>query len=438
MKDLPRRDERRRVVWTLAAIAVIAFALRAAALGGQPLLPDDLDVAETARNFVERGSPQPTMWNHPRLRDLLVHASVDLLGSLGWGIRAWSLLLGALAAPAVAWLVWSACASLPAAGIAGLLVATDPLHVDFSRQGINDVYLSLFPVVATVALLRYAERRRPAWLALAGALLGLGLASKWSAAFPVAVGVAFALGPVLAAERGRRERGAELALAFAALVALPLAVYVLTFWPYFGGGHDLAELARLHAAMALETTTHAGYVGTKQAGFPGEIVAAWRWFAQPIWYVDYLPAMPGRADVPPGGLFVSGVANPLAWLPTLPAAAWAAWRWLRARDRGAGLLVASFLATWLPFALARRPIWTNSAIAVLPFSAALVGWAAARLAARASLPVRAWGVATAVLAALLWAPAAGISTAPTDAVLRALVSREALDPASHHGDAPRP
>jgi hypothetical protein len=230
--------------------------------------------------------------------------------------------------------------------------------------------------------------------------------------------------------RSTRERAAEVALFAACLVALPLALYVLTFWPWLGRGHDLAELVRLHAAMAHETATHTGYAGTKLPGFPGEVVGAWRWFVQPIWYVDYMPAGHG-VELPEGGFFLSGVANPLAWLATLPCAAWAALRWLRARDGAAGLLLLLFLAAYVPFVVVPRPIWTNSALAVIPFAAALVGWGAARLHERRRTLVRIWAGAALVLAALLLPAAAGVSTAATDAAVSVLVSPAALDPESH-------
>mgnify|MGYP006267915519 FL=1 len=130
-------------------------------------------------------------------------------------------------------------------------------------------------------------------------------------------------------------------------------------------------------------------------------------------------------------MFVSGVSNPLAWLATLPAAGWAAWRWRRAGDGAAGWLLLLFLAAYLPFVLVPRPIWPNSSLAVLPFAMALVGWGAARVRERAPLAVGLWAGAAVALAALLWLPAAGVSTRPTDAVLRALVAPQALDPAFH-------
>jgi len=78
-----------------------------------------------------------------------------------------------------------------------------------------------------------------------------------------------------------------------------------------------------------------------------------------------------------------------------------------------------------------RPIWTNSALAVVPFALGLVGWALHRLHQRFPLPVRLWAGAALLLAALLWPPAMGLTLQPSDAVLRALVSADALDPATH-------
>jgi dolichyl-phosphate-mannose-protein mannosyltransferase len=419
----------RRATWVLAGLTLLAFGLRLAGLDGQPPTPDDAAVGRTAMNFVERGWPEPTMWNHPRLRDLLTHASLGLLGHGALGLKAWSVLLGTLSVPATAALVLTLTGSLPAAGIAGLLLAVDPLHVDFSRQAINDVHLAFFPVAAVLALLAFRATRRPAWIAAAGLLLGLGVAEKWSAAFPVAAAAAAVLAGALSLDRSWRERTATLALFAGCLVALPLAVYLATFLPWFGRGHDLAEWIRFQKAMATETATHVGYVGTKLPGYPGEVVQAWRWFVQPVWYSDHIPPMPGR-DLPAGGLFIVGVPCPLAWLATLPAAAWAAWRWLRSRDEGAGWLLLLLAAAYLPFVLVPRPIWTNSALSVAPFAMAIVGWAAARLLERWRAPVLAWLAASVVLSAVLWAPAVGRSTAAGDAAVRALVSPAALDPAN--------
>lgn len=414
---------RRTAAW-LAAVTAVALVLRIALVGSQPLTDDDRSVGLTAWNFSTQGWPHPTMWNHPRLRDLMVAASTEALGPGPWGLRAWSILLGTLAVPALGLLVLSLGGGAVAAVVASAVVALDPLHVDFSRQAINDVHLSFFPIVAIAALRRWWDSRAPWLLALAGVLLGLGLATKWGAAFPVAAAALAWIVPPVFREKDRAIRAADGVLAVAALALVPLALYVATYWPWFGRGHGLAELAELHRLMALETATHAGYAGTKYPGFLGEVAQAWRWFLQPIWYVDRLapPAAGGAYR------YVVGVANPLAWMAVWPAFGWAGWRALRHRERFPAALILLFVAAYLPFLVVPRPIFTNSAVAVLPFAAALLGFAAERLWTLRRVIGLAWLGGVAVLALALWCPAVGIESPATDRLVRALVAPEAFLP----------
>jgi 4-amino-4-deoxy-L-arabinose transferase-like glycosyltransferase len=409
----------RRLAAAIVALTLLSVALRVLHLGAQPVVPDDLSVAATAQAFVDAGWPGPTMWNHPRLRDVLVAASLDAFGEGPWGIKAWSVLLGSLCAPAAALMALLLTGSGAVAAILGLLVATDPLHVDFSRQGINDVYLAFFPVAAIAAAWRYRASHRTGWLALAGALFGLGLASKWSVAAPLVVTLAVLVADLRRTAAG--ERRTEGAFTLACLVVLPLAVYLATFLPWFQRGHGLGDWLGFQRAMALETATHAGYEGTKLPGYPGELVGAWKWFLVPAYYAD-------AGMSPSGPLVLVGVANPAVWLLVWPAFLHVAWLGWRRRAGGALLLVALFVTTYAPLALTPRPIWTNTALAVLPFALALVARSAAELWAARPRLTGAWLAGAVAVAALLWFPAVGIATAPGDALLHALVPDDALVP----------
>jgi len=414
----------------LLAVTALALALRAERLEEQPLIPDDLSVGVTARQFSGDGLPEPTMWNHPRLRDHLVAASLDRFGDdTPWGLKAWSVALGTLSVPALALLVVAVGGGWPAAILAGLLLAVDPLHVDFSRQAINDVYLAFFPVAALAAVWRYRASPRTGWLILAGALFGLGLASKWIAAFPLVAAAFVVARDALRRPGTRAGRAAELAFAAAALAAFPLALYLLTYLPWFGRGYGLGEWLRFHLSMALETATHTGYAGTKRPGYAGELVGAWRWFLQPVYYADMAVHLAGAPQA-----YLVGIGNPVAWLAVLPAAAYAGWRALRRRDRAALTLLALFALVYLPFALARRPIWTNSAVTVVPFAMALVGLALARLA-EAGRRVAAVGytVAAVAAAAVLVPPATGVATSLSAPVISAVVPSIAFQPKHDDG-----
>ncbi len=410
----------RRDVVALAGLVAVAWLVRAAGIATQPLMSDDLSVAATARAFAAQGLPEPTMWNHPRLRDLLVDLSLDAFGDGAWGIKAWSVLLGVLAIPALFMLLRRLAPERPAvAWLGAALLAVEPFQVHFARQGIQDVYLTFFPVAGLAAALWYRASRAAGWLVLSGLLFGLGLASKWSAGFSLAL----ALGLVAfdAWRQGTRpaQRLPPLLFAAAALILLPLTVYLLTFWPWFGRGHSLGEWLDFQRAMAFETATHVGYPGTKLPDFYGEQVGAWRWFLAPTWFVDL--GLPTVGTGTTGMTYLIGVGNPLTWLLVLPSLGYAAWRGWRRRDPAGGLLAALFLVNYLPFLSPSRPIFSNSAVVVIPYGLALVGYAAAAAWPRARALVAAWLGLSALAAAALWFASVGRSTPPTTWLVHLLV-----------------
>jgi dolichyl-phosphate-mannose--protein O-mannosyl transferase len=112
----------------------------------------------------------------------------------------------------------------------------------------NDIYVTTFIVAAWYFIVAAHQPRRAAWLDLliAGALLGLGVASKWAAAY--ALGGVFLLSvgvTVFAYERGRlggggpldllAGRGRNAALLFASFAVIPLVIYLGSYVRWFGG-----------------------------------------------------------------------------------------------------------------------------------------------------------------------------------------------------------
>lgn len=366
----------RRFTLFVWALSLVAFLLRVLWLPSQPPSVDDFSVAITAINYVESGQLGPTMWNHPGLRNLLVYWSMELFGSGVVGVKGWCVLFGTLSVPLLALVARRLTVSSPAALMAALFWAVEPLAVDFSRQGINDIYLAFFPLLAIWCALRYEEGRTPWWLVASGTAFGLGLASKWSVIFPLAV-----TGGLLCLHLFRERSGGSLLVArlfslACSLVVLPLTVYLLTFHPWFGRGYSLSEWPILQKAMYSETKLHTGYHTTIRGDH-----RAWEWFVRPVTYQetffvrtdDQEPTQ--EPSVEENAVILLAVANPLVWLLILPATVWTAWRGSRTRDRMLCYMVALFVITYLPFAVAHRPIWVNTAVAVLPFAFMILGYA---------------------------------------------------------------
>jgi dolichyl-phosphate-mannose-protein mannosyltransferase len=385
----------------LAVLTVAAAILRTASLAGQPPLGDDLSAGASAVNFVERSQIGPTMWQHPRVRDLLVYASLAAAGHSKLGLVLPSLLLGILAIPVVG-LLGRRLAGDRAGLLAAFLLAVDPVHVGFSREGIQEVYTALFGAAGVLATLRHLDTRRATWAIVAGMLFGLGLASKWSVAFPLAISLGWACWSVAReVDVGPALRRARLALLASTLVLLPAATYLATWAPWFGGGRGLGDWVVLQLAMAAEATHHAGF-NPADAEMPHR---AFLWFLWPGHYAS-------SAFGPDGPLPFVAISNPLTWLATLPAIAWLAREAWRTGTAERGLLPALVLATWLPFAVASRPIWLHSALAVLPFALAAVAAAAVGVTERAPAGRRwlaAYVIAAAVMAAPLYLLATGLA-----------------------------
>ena len=368
-------SERRFVKLTLC-ITLLGFILRIFQLPSQPVAVDDFSVAITAINYMENGQLGPTMWNHPVLRNIIVYWSVKLLGSDVWGVKGWSFLFGTLTVPLIALVGRRMLRNEAVALIAALLWALDPLAIDFSRQAINDIYLAFFPLAAIWCAFKFDDRENPWWLVGSGILFGLGLASKWSALFQIIPTGAFLLLHALRSVRGNRASVAGKALfLLASLVILPMTIYLLTFFPWFGRGYTLAEWPNLQKAMYRETKLHTGYQKTIVGDHK-----AYEWFIRPVTYRDifFVKKEEGEARHEPtvdeNVVILLVVANPLVWLLVLPAVARASYCGIRERDEGLCLLAALFFLSYLPLAVVHRPIWVNTALAVLPYALMAVAW----------------------------------------------------------------
>ncbi len=187
--------------------------------------------------FITVDKPPAALW--------LMGLSVRALGLSPFAV----LLPEALCGVAAAVLLYDAVRrqfGLPAAVIAGLALALTPVAALMFRYNNPDALLVLLLVAAAWALVRALESDRRAWLALAGALVGLGFLTKYLQAYLVLPGFALTY---LAAGRGSlRRRLAGLTLAAAATLAASgwwVAIVQLipaSSRPYIGGSTDNSVL----------------------------------------------------------------------------------------------------------------------------------------------------------------------------------------------------
>ena len=347
-------------------LAILAFLTLTGALlriywlaSTQPTGDEYYTIAE-AFDYMVRGHYGLEMWHHPKLRNMMVYGAIKLFGTGPEGFRLASVACGILTVPLTGLVARRLTRSDAAALLAALFMTLDAIHIELSRQAIQEVYMPFFLLLGMYLAFRYLEKKNALWLLGSGVAFGLGLASKWNVAVPLALTLFF-LAYLSLREGGRpfsAKPAAELLLLFAALVALPLTVYLLTYYPWMlQRGYDLRELFATQKVMFAENLVH-------QGANPEMLLmqdhTPLLWFLRPVGFADFLM----NGDDP---VIVLGVSNPLVWLFTLPAVAYLM---LRARklDWRNLFLLALFWCSYLPFVLTRRLTGANTALTVTPFA----------------------------------------------------------------------
>ena len=168
----------------LAGITILAALLRMYWITVcQPTGDEYYSIGE-AFDYMTRGHYGLVMWHHPKLRNILVFAGIKLLGPNLFGVRCASILFGTLTATLTGLVARRLTKSDAAALLAALFIAIDALHIEFSRQAIQEEYVPFFLLAGIYLTLRYLDNKTVWVLIGSGVMFGLGLASKWSVAIP--------------------------------------------------------------------------------------------------------------------------------------------------------------------------------------------------------------------------------------------------------------
>jgi len=224
---------------------------------------------------------------HPPLGKWLIGLGMTLFGDGPFGWRIMSALFGALTVSAgvmaARWLLGTRASAV----MTGLLLLISPMLFIQARIAMLDIFMMgflmlAFWVLAAAARTGYADRWR---LALAGALLGLATAAKWTAIPFVAVAIALF---ALACLRGASAKSAKsnparpkLVEGVAWLGPFAVLVYLATFLPYLFLRTDALSLGGIvpqqFAMLKLQGAALAPH--TYQSVW-------WQWVLslRPVWY----------------------------------------------------------------------------------------------------------------------------------------------------------
>lgn len=324
--------------------------------------------AEVNPDAVRGGRVGKYQWAHPPIGKYLIAGGILVFGNDPFGWRIASALFGAIGI-VVAYQLGLTLSRRRAVGLltAGLLLL-DGLYFVYSRMGLVDIYVAVIMMAALLAFAGYLAApphriRLP--LFATGALLGMGISTKWSSGYAAAIIGAVVLWRFFRLFRASRQEGTTPAVQAGvrehlvwiplALGAVPVAVYILAYAPFFlKGGYSLTEFVELQQViLRLQTTIQ---------DKPGSASQWWEWplALRPVWFGERTFTSGQVATTYANG-------NPLLYWAFLPAVSWLCVHWWRARNPALIVLVIGFFGQWLPWILVERSAFVYHFLPAVPF-----------------------------------------------------------------------
>jgi len=349
----------------LLLVLVLSGGLRLWGLGSPPdYAGDERWQVPVAKSYVRDGQTNDTIWHHPPFGILLLAGSMDIFGDNPYGWRMRNAALGSLSAGLLFLVALEIFGNLRVAFLSGLLLALDPLHIAISRLTFDEIPAIFFSLLGLLFALQYLKRRRNLLPAAAGAAIGFSLASKFYFVFGAGILFFFCLQDKDCAPDARPHR---LLYLFLALLVIPVAVYVLSYFPWFGRGNSFSEFARFQADSFgdLASMTHAWFrndIYLSKSGRPVEWFVIPRMFGMQLWQEDGV------------AVFNFSLNNPPVWLLVRPSFFFLGYRCLKNKDRVQMLWLALFCSIYIPLISTGRVIYLYSATAVLPFVFSFVAY----------------------------------------------------------------
>lgn len=356
--------DRRRLLLLLLAFTLAAAALRLPRLGvPSSEVFDEVYHAKTALQYLN--GERPLEWVHPPTAKLLIAGGVWLFGYESWAWRLVPALCGIALAPVFFLLARQALASERAAVLATVLLLCDGVYLVQSRIAMTNIFAVLFQVSAALCVLRAAQpERTPVGRAmLAGLCLGLALSTRWTSLW--ATGFLGLVWLALRLRRGLRAR--DVGLLLIAFVAVPLAIYTLSYVPWMLIVHPAATWeARLGDVIAEQGRVWS-YHATLDAQHPYfSNWKTWPWLVRPTWY--YYTADASALH----GIIALG--NPALWWASVPVTLWALFSGLARRDARRLFSGLGFCLLYLPWGLAPRTLnFSHYLFEAIPYACLSLG-----------------------------------------------------------------
>jgi len=281
---------------------------------------------------------------------------------------------------------------------AATLVCFDGMFFIQSRIGMIDIFPVFFILLSYFLYLVHIQSRTPrsslASLVALGVVLGIGIASKWIVLAAFASIVFLMIVRAIWLKLARSDDPViphglawptYLAVAAVALVAIPAAIYVESWYPFFARGqfHTLADLIDYQKQSYIY---HATLKATHPYGSPW-----WSWplLSRPVlYYAEYTHL---GIDHWTGQQLISRMANlgnPWIWWTSLPCVAALPYFIIRHRSFPAAVILLGFITQYLPWSQISRVTFMYHMFGGLIFMVLALAFVLAQIAERLRPPGR--------------------------------------------------
>lgn len=330
-------------------------------------------------------------WLHPPLAKLMQAGSIRLLGDSSFSWRFPSVLAGVGLIAGLYWLGVLVSNKASVGLLAALIGSLEGLLLVQSRIAMNDMVLSLFVALSVAGYLTYLQQHKQRWWWFAITMAGLGVATKWSAAYLLITLLGwewlrsvrqehrwwhlagwlatFGLGAIagkifltlistanhpiapsltsigvvltLASMALFVSHGPKLVTRWFGALAIVVGIYLTSYLQFWLQGHTLTQFVDLHRQIWwYQTSLEATHPYQSQP---------WQWVfnLRPVWYwVQYSETTKAN---------IYALANPIiAWLAIL-AVIWSVWRLATNKATGShAFLTIAALMLFLPWQLSPR------------------------------------------------------------------------------------
>ncbi len=338
---------------------------------------DEIYHARTAYEHILGLEPYEN--THPPLGKLIIALGIRIFGLNPFGWRFMGALFGVLMLPALYHLCKQLFGRTWLCALGTLAFAFDFMHFTQTRIATIDTYSVFFLLLmydAMVSFWRMDILKEPVKkllvpLGLSGLFMGLGVASKWTAAYG-AVGLAVLYFAKLFSAyryeaRGHRSTGPVLrrcgvlcAWCCLFFVAIPFGIYFCAFLPMttlpHNADHVWKNFFNYQKGMF---SYHSQLKATHDYASPWY---EWPIDKRPIWY--FVSRNCNEAGMMSN---ISAMGNPLLWWSFIPAGLMAAALWLKDKRLECGVALTGFLSVYLPWVLVPRLTFIYHYFTAVPF-----------------------------------------------------------------------